>query len=627
MRRASQRQTMADRLRGSRLRAAFGGALAFALATTACATAGQGSSGGGNTPVAGGVVTYALPANTTPNYIFPFLSGAYFSQVNENQLQYLMYRPLYWYGEGKLPYLNEQLSLAYPPVYHGQTVTIRLKSYKWSNNEPVDANDVLFWMHMMKAVGHTDWGGYVLNEFPDNVSAIRKVSQNVVQLVIAGPYSPSWFTYNELSQISPMPMAWDRTAAGKSDCTNNVADCAAVYSYLDGQSKNTATWATSKLWRVVDGPWQLTALDTQGKLTFTINSKYSGPMPKYHISKLIELPFTSEEAEYNVLQAGGSQPLDVGYLPTVDAPVPPPGASVGQNPVNGYQLQALYQWGISYIPYNFNPGDPQVGIVSQQYFRQAMQYLVNQAAVIQGPLHGYGQVSTSLVGPYPRTRYLSPKARQGDPYPYNPATARTLLTNHGWRISPAGVTTCIQPGHGPNECGAGVRGGARMQFHLWYATGNAWVESALLQLKSNAAQLGIQITLDPMSFDEVVGKVFGGCGTPAKFKSCPWEMADWGSGWSYVPDYLPTGDELFKTGAAANSGEWSNHANDQLVEKTLTSASKKAMWQWEDYGTQQLPVMLQPLAPSALIESINSLHIGVQSPTLEMTPEFWYYTR
>ena len=35
-----------------------------------------------------------------PNYIFPFMSLAFFSVTNINQFQYLMYRPLYWFGNG-----------------------------------------------------------------------------------------------------------------------------------------------------------------------------------------------------------------------------------------------------------------------------------------------------------------------------------------------------------------------------------------------------------------------------------------------------------------------------------------------------------------------------------------------
>ena len=52
-------------------------------------------------------------------------------------------------------------------------------------------------------------------------------------------YNPTWFPYNELSQITPMPAAWDRTASGPEQLRHHgLADCAAVYSYLDSQSKD-----------------------------------------------------------------------------------------------------------------------------------------------------------------------------------------------------------------------------------------------------------------------------------------------------------------------------------------------------------------------------------------------------
>jgi peptide/nickel transport system substrate-binding protein len=605
------------------------GALAGALATAGCAAGGSPSIG--HTATSGGTVTYALPANTTPNYIFPFTSSQYFTQVNSDNLQYLLYRPLYWFGGKGLPYLNNELSLAEPPTYNGQIVTIRLKpNYRWSDGELVNAQDVVFWMHMMKAVvkrstSSVNWGGYVPGYFPDNVRNIRAVGSYEVKMTIIGRYSTQWFTYNELSQVTPVPLAWDTTGAGhKSDCVQNVSDCLAVFNYLDGLSKNTGTWTRSPLWRIVDGPWQLKSLDSQGVLTFGYNGAYSGPVPGHHIAVFKELPFTSEEAEYNVLAGGGSNGLDVGYLPTVNAPVPPPGSSVGQNPVAGYHLQPLYTWGLSYFPYNFSSADPQLPIISQQYFRHAIQLLEDQAAIIQGPLHGYGHVTTGPVGGYPPTRYLSPQARQGDQYSYNPALARQLLQSHGWQVKPGGISTCHRPGSGPAQCGKGVRSGAQLIFTLDYATGQAWLESALLQLKSNASQVGIYITLNPRTFNGVLA-VTGGVGCPAA--GCPWELADWGLGWSYVPDYLPTGDELFQTGSFGNIGKYSNSQNDALIKQTLVNSNLHLMWQWQNYLTRQLPVVFQPDAPAALVESINNLHIGTQSPTMAINPEQWYYLR
>lgn len=610
------------------------GLIALSVSAAGCGLAGGQSAG--HTPVSGGSVSYALAPNSAPNYIFPFTPGLYFTVVNTDNLQYLLYRPLYWFGGNGQPYLNDKLSLARAPVYKGQTVTIKLKPYRWSDNTRVTAADVVFWMNMMKAVvaysirtssNSVNWGGYVPGEFPDNVSSVSAPSPDTVKMVIKGPYSRTWFTDNELSQITPMPLAWDRTASGKSDCERTQTNCVAVFRYLNSQSLNTATWAKSKLWADVDGPFKLTNLSSQGVLTFTYNKQYSGPVPAHHITTFTELPFTSEEAEFNVLVAGGRNPIDVGYLPTVDAPVPPPGSSVGANPVSGYRLQPLYTWGLSYFPYNFASSDPQLAIIKQLYFRQVMQTLEDQAAVIQGPLHGYGHLTTGPVGGFPKTKYLSPQELKGDPFPFNPAAARHLLLVHGWRADPLHPNTAWTCKNAA-QCGSGVKPGAQLNFTLYYATGSAWLESALLQLKSNAAEVGINIQLIPRTFNQVVGEVEGagpGCGA----SGCPWELADWGSGWSYVPDYMPTGDELFQTNSGANLGHYSNTTNDQYIKATLHDPNKNmtAMYKWEDYLTKQLPVVFQPDAPAALVESRNDLHIGVQSPTLAINPEQWYYLR
>jgi peptide/nickel transport system substrate-binding protein len=610
-----------------RLTVGCAGLLALALAAAGCGTRSQPNTA--STPVNGGTVTYALPANVTPNYILPFDPPADFTITNLDNLQYLLYRPLYWFGNKGLPYLYPQLSLAYLPTYKGQVVTIKLKpNLHWSNGALLTAKDIMFWMNMFKAEKNNN-GGYIPGGFPDNVKNIHTVGTDEVQMTVIGKYSTLWFTDNELSQINPMPQYWDRTGPNSpSDCADQRADCGAVFNYLNAASNNSAAWATSHLWRVVDGPWRLTSYNSQGVLTFRYNRRYSLPVPPDHVTVFQEIPFTSEEAEFNQLQAGGSSPIDVGYLPTVDAPVPAPGMGIGQNPVAGYRMQPLYTWGLSYMAINFNPADPQVAALNRVYFRKALQLLVGQAKIIQGALHGYGVPSTGPVGDAPTTKYLSPKARKGDPFPYNPEKAELLLQQHGWKVRPGGVTTCVDPGTGKGQCGKGVKGGAKADFTLLYATGNAWVEAAVLQLKSNAATVGIQISISGASFDKVIGITSpAGCGPASAPVPCPWELADWGEGWSYVPDYLPTGDELFETGSLGNIGEYTNKEDDRLIEKTLQTSKVQAMYNWENYLTQQLPVLLQPSAPAALVESIDSLRIGAQSPTLALTPEDWYFVR
>jgi peptide/nickel transport system substrate-binding protein len=614
------------------------GLAAAALALLAAACGSGGAATGGHTAVNGGTVTYAEQPANWPTFIFPFTPQEQFSITNTNYFQYFMYRPLYWYGTPKSPVVNNTYSLAEPPTYDGQTVTIRLKqNYRWSNGEPVDAQDLMFWMNMLKAE-KGKWGGYVHGDIPDNVTDVHATGPYTVQMTIKGPYNQLWFTDNELSQITPLPVAWDVTStgapAGSGKCASDIADCAAVYKYLIGQASNAATYATSKVWAVVDGPWKLTKFSVDGDVEFSYNTRYSGPVHRRdHISKFEEIPYTTEQAEYNALRTGGSQGLDVGYLPTVYAPVPASGTEVGTNPLApGYKLSPLYEWGLSYVPYDF--ANPTVGpIFSQLYFRQAFQSLVDQEGEITGPLHGYGVVSTGPVGVVPQTDYLSPQAEGGDKYALNVLGAAKLLSDNGWTVRPGHQTTCTSPGTGAGECGAHISRGQPLSLTISYDGAISWVASGVRELVSNAAQVGITMTAQDGTFSDVLTALGEEpcAGTSTTNPACKWELLDWGGGWSYSPDYLPTGEELFQTGSGANYGGYHNAENDSLIAQTLHTPDTKgflvAFHKWENYLAGQLPVVMEPEGPYQLTETASDLRNALQTSTLMLNPEQWYYVK
>jgi len=608
----------------------FGGlALAAASITVlaACSSSSSSSSpsaaASSGTPVAGGTATWAEPPSDTPNYIFPFTSSAYISVSNIDQFQFLMYRPLYWFGDGAQPTLNPSLSVANYPTFSGKNVTITLKPYKWSNGTPVTATDVAFWLNMEQAVGATDYGAYT--GFPNTIiSNLKVVSPTELTFTMDKAYSPTWLVYNDLSQVTPMPAAWDRTASGPSNCATTVKDCAAVYSYLDAQSKALTSYVSSPLWSIVDGPWKLSAFNADGHVTFVPNTAYSGPV-KPKLSAFQEVPFTTDSAEYDVLRSpSSSSKIDVGYVPTEDLPAKPVNAVVGANPLaSSYTLAPLYAWGINYYTVNFQSTvSDHAAIIKQLYFRQSLAYLMNQAAVIAGPLKGYGTITVGPVGSNPVTPFLSPQSKAGDPFPYNPTKAKSLLTSHGWTVVPGGTTTCTNP----SLCGPGITKGSALSFNFPYATGSAWIEAEMTQLQSNALALGIKLNLEPKPFNQVTALAAGNC-VVAKIP-CDWDMANWGGGWSFAPDYLPTGETLFVCGSIANSGGYCNKTNDAMVDQTLTSSNLSFMHSWQDYLAPQLPLMWQPSAVYYLAEVANNLH-GVlpQEVTLNLTPEDWYFVK
>ncbi len=601
------------------------GAAALALVAAGCGGSSGSSSGSstGGTKVTGGTATLALPPSTTPNYVFPFTSSQFISVTNSDYLAQLLYRPLYWFGQGSQPTVNNAISVADPPIFNGNKVTINLKHYMWSNGTPVTAQNVVFWLNMEAAVGATDYGAYT--GFPNQVvTGVKAVSSTELTMTMNKAYSQTWFLYNELSQITPMPTAWDRTAAGPSHCTTTISDCAKVYAYLDTQSKALNSYVNSPLWSIVDGPWKLSAFNADGHITFVPNKSYSGPV-KPSLAEFQEVPFTTDTSEYSVLQSpSGASKIDIGYIPTEDLPAKPANAAVGTNPLasKGYTMNPLPIWGINYYVVNFQSTTGNGPIIKQLYFRQALAYLMNQAAVIAGPLKGYGSITVGPVASEPVTSFLSPKGKQGDPFPYNPTKAKSLLTSHGWTVVPGGVTTCKTP----SLCGPGVKAGQQLKFNFPYATGTAWQEAEYTQLQSNAASIGIKLNLQPKPFNQVTALAAGNC-VVAKIP-CNWDMADWGGGWSFAPDYAPTGETLFKCGAIANSGGYCDKNNDALINSTLTNSSTQAMYNWQDYLAPQLPMMWQPNADYNVYEIANNLHgVWPLSPTLTFTPEDWYFVK
>jgi peptide/nickel transport system substrate-binding protein len=610
----------ASRLR-RRLLAVGLGATALALVAAGCG-GGSNSAATGTAPVTGGTAVFAEPPSTTPNYIFPFTSSAYISDINIFNLQYLMYRPLYWFGQNGKPTVNNSLSLANPPVFNGNKVTITLKHYMWSNGKPVTAQDVMFWLNMEQADG-TDFGAFT--GFPGTVvKDMTVVSPTELTMVMDKPYNQTWFEYNELAQVTPMPAAWDRTASGPSNCDTTASDCTAVYNYLNTQAKNLSGYVGSPLWSIVDGPWKLSSFNADGHVSFVPNKSYSGPV-KPKLAVFEEVPFTTDAAEFDVLQSpSSSTKINFGYLPQQNAPPKPANKTVGANPLapKGYTLTPWTFWAINYFVVNYQSTTGNGPIIKQLYFRQALEDEMNQAAVIAGPLRGYGSETVGPVSDTPATQFLSPKGRSGNPFPYDPAKAKALLTSHGWNVVPNGVSTCTNP----SLCGPGIKKGQGMSFTLPYATGTAWIQSEMTQLQSNAAAIGIKLNLQPKPFDQVTAQAAGNC---VVVKSpCNWDMGDWGGGWSFAPDYLPTGEELFLSGAVANSGGYSSSTNDSLINQTLTSNNMQAMYSWQDYLSAQLPMIWQPQADYQLNEISNNLK-GVYplSPTLSINPENWYFVK
>lgn len=584
----------------------IGLAVAGSLALAACA----GVSSPASSSKGGGTITFAWPPSSPPTDIFPLLNASQYTNVNLNEFTNLLYRPLYWIGQGSQVVLNESRSLAYPPTWssNGRVVTVRLKHFVWSNGTAVSARDVLFWQNLVTANKDQD-GGYVPGNYPDNVLATKVVNSTTVQFTLSKAWNQTWFLLNELAQIVPLPIAWDKTcttcATGTADET--AAGARAVYAYLEGQAKKLTTYATNPLWKIVDGEWALQQFMPDGYSVFVPNKHYSGPQP--HISRFIAEPFTSAVAEFNAIKSGSGP--DVGYLPVTDLPAK--AAVLAQ----GYKLVPWPDWNYNFIGLNFH--NPAVGkILSQLYIRQALQHLMDQATMVK---YAYGGYAWPIYGPVPPVPANSYNTVTTNPYPYNITTAKQLLTTHGWTIS-NGVAVCARPGTGASQCGSGVQAGAALKFTMLLANENPPLLIAMQDYKSDAAKAGIDITLTQAPILTVFGDM-----SPCSGASCSWQMGNYGVGWTYFPDYYPTGEDTFETGAGTNFGGYSNPVNDRNIVYTNTAPpaqSQSALDTYQQYLAQQLPVLWQPNYDYQLTLIKTGVQgVTPQSPVLQIIPSEW----
>jgi peptide/nickel transport system substrate-binding protein len=607
---------------------------AAALGLAACAGGSTAGAPAGGAPVSGGTAYFAEQPLAPPTYIFPLVSGENFTTANTSDLQTLLYLPLYWYGDKGKASIDYPLSIGNPPVYSDgdRVVTITLRHYAWSDGEIVSARDVGFWINLLKA-NKADWANYVPGGFPDNVVSWSALGRTTIRLRLNASYNPSWFTYNELSQITPLPIAWDRTAlsaAVPSPDEGNLPDTTsagarAVYSFLNGQATKTAGYASSPLWSVVDGPWRLASLTSDGMATFVPNRRYSGP-DKPHLAKFVELPFTSAEAEFSVLKAGPSsggpgssgQQISVGYVPDNDLPQQP------SLKAQGYRLVADYPFGFDYFEPNFN--NPTVGpILRQLYFRQAFQHLVDQNGWIHAYYNGLGVPTYSPVPASPANPYSDAKASV-NPYPFSVPAAKALLSAHGWKIVPGGVTTCARPGTAADECGTGVKAGQPLQFTLMYPSGLPYTDASMADLQSVARQVGIEISLDQVT-QATIAATIEPCSSSSP--ACSWEIGQYGTAWLFEPDHYPTGDEIFQTGALGNVNNYSDPAIDKLITattRTSASGAQAALNAYADRARLQLPDFWQP-SPGTLITVQSNLRGFSPNAYGFIDPEEWYFTK
>jgi peptide/nickel transport system substrate-binding protein len=617
-------------------------AIAGVTALAACSGGSGGGGGGGGNAITlpggygsvpaqvtgtekAGTITWAMGPSEVPNNIFPILNSGNNSVFNEESFDWDMWIPLYWTQNGVTPEIVQSMSPANLPVYSNgdKTLSITMKSWKWSDGTPVTAKDLEFDVDLIKAgvkESPSNWAGYTPGYFPDNVASMSTPNASTLVMHLKSAVNPSWFTEDILAYAGPtgpLPShAWSKDSVnGPIIDFTNPANATKIFNFLIAQNKAVNTYATNPLWQVVDGPYKISSFNaTTGGFTLVPNKSYSGPHATVE-SNFQGVPFTSNTAELNALKTGS---VDMGYVDYTAVPQVPAIKRVG------YNVFGMPDFGSNFGAYNFKDATGHFdAIASQLYFRQAMAHLQDQQGYINGFMHGAGDPAFGPIPAYPQSPYL-PSDAATNPYPFSVSAAVNLLKAHGWTVVPNGTDTCSKPGTGANECGAGIPAGTKLAFNYIYNSSPALLGQQATNLASEAKQAGIQITLQSSTFNFMIMNYIDPAAPANENK---WAMMCFGGETS---NPYPSTFGLLNTNGSTQIGDYSNPMADSLIKASISGSNPNAVKDEASFLTQNQPLLFQPTpdyiwawktsisGPPASFENLTQYYA---------TPEFWYFTK
>jgi peptide/nickel transport system substrate-binding protein len=626
------------------------------LTMGALAVAGPVASSGAAAAKAGTTtLTVAEPPQDGAFSDYPFYTAGTCETANIDYWN-LAVRPGYWFGLGNNVSLQPNLSIFNAPTFGtsggNTTVTVTIKPWEFSNGkggtEPVDNASVAQFLNIDQS-GVKDGNaacayapGYGLPDQVTNVSYAGGQTGHSFTMTFQGNASHTWIEDNQLSQIIPLPAAFDVTsgsgAPGSGNCATadfntlpqtspGTGPCSAVFNYMSSLTMQ------SSLWQWADGPYrQFSAQYASGVATgldvMKANTQYSDTGFAAKAAKTIIFePESGTSTEINQLE---KNKLDIGYVDPSDLTRAPGVGKVGKNTLSKlshYNPISGTIFGTFYWEYNFDnahstfqtkgPLPAWAEEINNAYFRADIQESINQLGIIQHVDNGYADPNWSAVPAFPKTGFNSGIK---NPYPYSTTKGKAQMKAEGWNTS---VYPAVCDKAGAAGCGTvafPIKKGDKAQVELLVPGGDNTVKLATQDTVSEVhAGSDIQIIPTYRSAQTYVG--------PACFQGAHlWELCGYG-GWIYAPDFYPTGEVLFGVGAGSNVGGYGSAEMQSLLTGTLTGSAlnqNQAPYNtsYGEYTAQNLPFNWQPV-PSPTDEFAKSLKGNPPpNPLADFNPEF-----
>ncbi len=539
-------------------------------------------------PLKGGTAVIAMPPDLSPDGFFPVNSTVTYSDIDA-QIQALMYKPLLDItASDKIDY-SRSLASNIQWNANGTVYTITLgNKYRWSNGKPVTAQDVVFTWDIINAASASNapwtFGGDGFGGIPARWKSVVATNAHTVVVTLNAPSNQQWFVRNGLGQLTPVPESvWDKYPH---DMTEELK--------FVNQLQNDPT---APEYRVVDGPYHFDAMQPNSYWSFTPNAQYGGH--KSYLSKIIFQYETGDPSEFTALKTGT---VSLGYLPF--------SLWNSKSELSSDKISQDFPFGFNYMNINM---DPAAGFIPREfshlYVRQALEMGIDQTGIVDSFYHSAAIPEFGPIPAKPATVFDDPSLK--NPYPYNPKAGLKLLEAHGWTL----------------HKGVLQKDGHPFAFSLIYAEGSTSASDSLQVIAHDWQEEGIDVSLEPEPANTAFGVMLGS-------NQSKWQMSYFPGGWTYQPDYYPTGGGLFSSTAGGNYSHYSSKTMNQLVALTyepVTSqtAALASLSKYQAWAVHDLPVLWMPYFPSLTVQS-DQMH-GVSQTINPVTdlyyPNYWWTSK
>lgn len=553
------------------------------------------------TKAAGGQLAVAISVGEDVNWFNPLVPGSACTATNFRTFYSMTYRPIVWVSpQLKLDYDNG-LATSITPSNRGQSYTIKLKQWKWSDGTAITARDIATYYYLLRDGAGVNDCIYGLGGMPDKVDTFKIIDDYTIEISYKPRpegYSIDWVLLSGFPGVVALPTDhWLKQCPGTGFDPENATPEAAkkFWTCLENEGANVS-WPG---YAVVSGPYKVNAdlWRANSQFVFDANPQFSGSKPS--LDRITIVAQADSTSVYTGLRSGD---LNVGIVPANFADQ--------MNSLENFTSTPIGTWSQSEISLNLwaDSTKPISKAFQDKRVRIALQHGTNGPSIVRDVSSNVWYESNSAIPPRPDT-YLDP-ALAAPLYPFDLDAGNKILDDAGY----------------PMVNGVRTLNGTPLAFELAYIAGDTLTTATAQLLQSDWKKLGFDVTLTSMPADAFIAAAFDPAATH--------EMDAWmsvPSGWQFFPNFYPTGEQLYACDGvvASYEGGYCSPELDALIAKTTQyadtpEAAQGALNEYQQYLAQNAVNLFTPTGWGILAVSNAAGGVAEHLTNYNFLPEQWY---